>query len=147
MPIYARNGSADMRSTLLPPEILPLFGDAFVRSCDLYEEYVFRLTLDVFRRTGLAAACARLTTIDEAIATTGLLPHVARGPLDWILRGLAARGVLQTSGEGQTVRYRLPGDLPELDAASVLEAKNRRPPTLVAPRERPASITVPISAI
>jgi SAM-dependent methyltransferase len=129
MPIYAKHGSADMRATLLPPEILPLFGDAFVRSCDLYEEYVFRLTLDVFRRTGLEAACARLATIDEAIATAGLLPQVARGPLDWILRGLAARGVLQTSGEGRAVRYRLPGDLPELDAASVREAQSKHDPS------------------
>jgi len=117
------------RASLLPPDILPLFGDAFVRSCDLYEEYVFRLTLDVFRRTGLEAVCARPVTTDEAIAKAGLLAEVARVPLDWILRGLAARGVLHTSGDGPVVRYLLPGDLPELDAASVRSAQAAHDPS------------------
>ena len=52
------------RASLLPPDILPLFGDAFVRSCDLYEEYVFRLTLDVFRRAGLETVCAGPVTTE-----------------------------------------------------------------------------------
>ena len=107
------------RASLLPPDVLPLVSDAFVRSCDLYEEYVFRLTLDVFRRAGLEAVCSRPVTVDEVITKAGLHAHVARVPLDWILRGLAARGVLHTIGEGAALRYRLPGDLPELDAASV----------------------------
>ena len=117
------------RASLLPPDILPLFDDAFVRSCGLYEEYVFRLTLDVFRRTGLEAVCAVPVTTDEAIAKAGLHGHVARVPLDWILRGLAARGVLHVSGEGAAVRYLLPGDLPELDAASVRSAQTAHDPT------------------
>jgi len=107
------------RAPVLPPDVVPLFNDAFVRSCFLYEEYVFRLTLDVFRRTGLEAVCARPVTTDEAIAKAELHARVARVPLDWILRELAARGVLHTSVDGAAVRYRLPGDLPELDAASV----------------------------
>jgi len=114
-----------MRASLLPPDILPLFGDAFVRSCDLHEEYVFRLTLEVFRRAGLEAVCATPVTTDEAIAKAGFLASAARVPLDWILRGLAARGVLHTSGDGPAVRYGLPGDLPELDAASVCSAQAR----------------------
>jgi SAM-dependent methyltransferase len=125
MPISSKHGSADMRASLLPQDILPLFGDAFVRSCDLYEEYVFRLTLEVFRRAGLEAVCARPVTTDEAIAKAGFLARAARVPLDWILRGLATRGVLHTSGHGPAVRYRLPGDLPELDAASVRETQAR----------------------
>ena len=117
------------RASLLPPDILPLFGDAFVRSCDLHEEYIFRLTLDVFRRAGLEAVCARPVTTDEAIAKAGLLAEVARVPLDWILRGLAARGVLHTSGDGPAVRYLLPGDLPELDAAAVRSAQAAHDPS------------------
>ncbi len=117
-----------IRASLVPPDILPLVNDAFVRSCDLYEEYVFRLTLDVFRRTGLEAVCAKPVTTDEAIAQAGLHAHAARVPLDWILRGLAARGVLHTSGEGDTLRYQLPGDLPELDAASVRTAQAAHDP-------------------
>ena len=125
MPISSKHGAADMRPSLLPQDILPLFGDGFVRSCDLHEEYVFRLTLDVFRRTGLEAVCAKPVTTEEAIAEAGLLAHVARVPVDWILRGLAARGVLHTSADGPAVRYRLPGDLPELDAESVRAAQER----------------------
>jgi SAM-dependent methyltransferase len=118
-----------MRASLLAPDVLPLFSDAFVRTCDLYEEYVFRLTLEVFRRTGLEAVCARPVTTDEAIAEAGLLAHVAAVPADWILRGLAARGVLHTNGDGGVVRYRLPGDLPELDAASVRAAQAEHDPS------------------
>jgi len=128
MPIFTKQGGGDMRSSLLPPEILPLFDDAFVRSCDLHEEYVFRLTLDVFRATGLAPVCGTPVTIDDAIAKAGLDARASRVPLDWILRELAARGVLQTSTQGMEVRYQLPGDLPELDAASVRDAQERHDP-------------------
>lgn len=114
---------------VLPPDILTLLGDAFVRSCDLYEEYIFRLTLEVFRKTEMAAICARLVTTDEAIAKAGLHARVARVPLDWIFRGLAARGVLQVSGNGDPARYRLDGPLPELDAASVRAAQALHDPS------------------
>jgi hypothetical protein len=83
MPISGKNGSADMRASLLAPDILPLFDDAFVRSCDLYEEYVFRLTLDVFRRLGLEATCRGFVTTDEAIAKSGFDARVPHVPLDW----------------------------------------------------------------
>jgi SAM-dependent methyltransferase len=114
-----------MRAALLPRDILPLFSDSFVRSCDLYEEYVFRLTLDVFSRSGLDAVCARPVTLDEAIERAGFLASPARVPLAWILRTLGARGVLATSGEGRDTRFRLNGALPEGDAASVREQQAR----------------------
>jgi SAM-dependent methyltransferase len=129
MPIATKHGGVDMRAALLPPEILPLFGDGFVRSCDLYEEYVFRLTLDVFRRAGLEAACAAPVTTGEAISRAGLDASISRVPLDWILRELAARGVLHRSVDATAVRYQLLGDLPELDAASVRAAQERRDPS------------------
>jgi rhizoxin synthesis polyketide synthase/nonribosomal peptide synthetase RhiB len=113
----------------LPAEILPVFGDTFIRSCDLYEEYVFRLTLDIFRLAGLEAAFARPATTDEAIAGAGFNPRVARVPLDWILRGLADRGVLHADTNGPAPRYRLPGDLPELHAGPVREAQERHDPS------------------
>src|SRR5258707_5888439 len=110
MPISAKHGGADLRASLLPPEILPLFGDGFVRSCDLYEEYVFRLTLDVFRRTGLEAVCAVPVTTDETIAKAGLDARASSVPIDWMFRELAARGVLHRAVDGTVIRYRLPGD-------------------------------------
>jgi SAM-dependent methyltransferase len=122
-------GSLDMRATLLPREILPLFSDAFVRSCDLYEEYVFRLTLDVFRRAGLEAVCARYVTTDEAVERAGLRASAARVPLDWILRTLAARGVLATDATDPGARYRVRGGLPELAAAAVREEQERHDPS------------------
>lgn len=128
MPIEARHGQGDRRAELLPPEILPLFGDAFVRSCDLFEEYVFRLTLDVFRRAELAAALATPASTGEAAARTGLDGRVAPLPLDWILRELASRGVLGASEDDGVARYRLPGALPDLDAASVLDEQRRHDP-------------------
>src|SRR5882672_7533418 len=106
MPISSRHGSVDMRAALLPPDILPLFSDSFVRSCDLYEEYVFRLTLTVFRRAGLEAACAKPVTTDEAIEQAGFVADVARVPIDWVLRTLSSRSVLATIGEGPAAGYR-----------------------------------------
>ena len=129
MPISSGYGNVDMRAALLPPDILPLFSDSFVRSCDLYEEYVFRLTIDVFRSAGLDAVCAKAVTTDEAIEQTGFLASAARVPLDWILRTLGSRGVLATSGEGSAARYRLHGELPELDAVSVREEQDRHDPS------------------
>jgi SAM-dependent methyltransferase len=115
---------------LLPPEMLPLFDGAFVRSCELYEEYVFRLTLQVFRRAGLESVCgAGPVTADEAIARAGFLAHVARVPLDWILRELASRGVLRADADGPAVRYRLEGDLPTLDAGAVRDAQAAHDPS------------------
>ena len=122
-------GAADMRPLLLPPDILPLLGDSFVRSCALYEEYVFRLTLDVFRRVGLEAACETLGTTDEAIARAGLDVRAAKVPVDWIFRGLAARGVLEAVPDQGATRYRLCGDLPELEAASVREVQEKHDPS------------------
>ncbi len=129
MPIASKRGSADERASLLSPELLPLFGNRFIRSCDLYEEYVFRLTLEVFQRSGLVAIFAKAQSTDEAIAGAGFNPRVARVPLDWILRGLADRGVLHADTHGPAPRYRLPGELPELHAAAVREAQERHDPS------------------
>ena len=124
-----KHGSVDKRPSLLQPEILPLFHDGFVRSCDLYEEYVFRQALSVFRRAGLPAACKEPATTGEMITRAGLDDRAARVPLDWIVRGMAARGVLQATVVDGVVRYGLPGELPELDAASVRDAQAQHDPS------------------
>jgi SAM-dependent methyltransferase len=119
----------DARTAFLPPDILPLFGDGFIRSSELYEEYVFRLTLDVFRRAGLAHACAGFVSTDDAIDAAGLVPRVAKIPLDWILRELASRGVLEQSVEHGATRFRLSGELPELDAGAVRAVQAEHDPS------------------
>lgn len=118
----------DMRAALLPPDILPLFDDTFVRSCDLYEEYVYRLTVEVFARAGLAAALASPGSVAEAIARAGLDPRVAPVPLDWIVRELASRRVLAVAEDGPVLRYVLTGALPALDPEHVLEEQRMHDP-------------------
>ena len=110
---------------LLDPEVRPLFHEGFVRSCELYEEYVFRLTLDVFRALGLPGALAREATVEQAIERAGLHAAVAPLPLDWILRELAARGVLERTGDGPAAVYRMRGEVPSLSADEVRREQER----------------------
>jgi len=107
------------RAALIPGEILPLFSDTFVRSCELLEEYVARLAAAVFRSTGLERACKDAVTVDEAIIGAGLVPGIARVPAAWLLGMLAARGwVKRIDTAGGTVRYRalLPSSIPDAHA-------------------------------
>ncbi len=127
MPIDSPIG--DRRAELLPPPLLPLFNEAFVRSCDLYEEYVFRLTLDVVRRSGLDAALRTPSTAAEAIASAGLDAASARVPLDWILRELATRGVLTVHSKDGAKRYGLAAALPDVDAEAVREDQRAHDPS------------------
>ena len=71
MPPAPHRALPDRRASLIPPEILPLFDDAFVRSCDLLEEYVARLALKRSASAGLERACADGATVDEAIERAG----------------------------------------------------------------------------
>jgi SAM-dependent methyltransferase len=125
MPTEAQRRRADERATLIPPEILSLFDDAFVRSCGLIEEYVARLALAAFRAAGLERACAAAVTVDEAIAGAGLAPERARVPTAWLLATLAARGWLETLEGG---RYRAARPLPDLDPDAVLAEQEAHDP-------------------
>jgi len=117
MPIESLRGCGDERAALLPAEILPLFDDRFVRSCDLIEEYVARVALAVCRSLGLDQACAEETTVDEAIARASLAPSVARVPVAWILRTLASRGWIEQSD----TRYRVGPELRALEPSEVAD--------------------------
>jgi len=111
---------------VLPARIRSLFTGSFIRSGTLYDEFVHRLVLSVFRTTGLAEAAEKPSTADEIVARAGLEPGHARVAVDWILRRLSRRGVLdQTDGDGAP-RFRLRAGVPELDAASVLEEQRRQ---------------------
>lgn len=87
MPIVTPgSGGRDMRAELLPPELLPLFDDRFVRSCDLVEEYVAVLArgvaaeagLDDARPPALPASSAPLIDWLERLVVTG--PRSGRAP-------------------------------------------------------------------
>lgn len=122
----SRGASASDRAALIPGEILPLFSDTFVRSCELLEEYVARLAAATFRSTGLERACADAVTVDEAIAHAGLDPGTARVPVAWLLAMLAARGWVDRVGPaGGTKRYRAQRTLPAPVADEMLGEQAR----------------------
>jgi SAM-dependent methyltransferase len=124
VPTATNRAPGDRRAELIPPEILPLFDDAFVRSSGLVEEYVARLALSAFRSTGLARACAAPATVDEAIARAGLAPAVARAPVAWLIAALAARGwIEQVSGAGDSAHFRTVEPLPRPDPDEILAAQ------------------------
>src|SRR4249920_3135705 len=107
MPLGTQRWHAEARATLLPRELLSLFDDAFVRSCQLIEEYVARLALGAFRATGLERALAEPASVDEAVVRAGLVPAIARVPAAWLARTLAARGWIDSDPASGDVRYRL----------------------------------------
>lgn len=129
MPNVSQRSGRDEREVLYPPELLPHFDDAFIASFDLFEEYVSRLTLSVFRSTGLEAACANDASVAEAIARAGLVPTVARVPASWILAMLASRNWIGSRvGKDGAIRYRIERALPELDAEEIRRAQQDHDP-------------------
>ncbi|MGH9381674.1 MAG: hypothetical protein ACRD2Z_13820 [Thermoanaerobaculia bacterium] len=114
-PIAARGSrERDRRAELLPAALLPLVDDAFVRSCDLLEEYVFRLAAGIVRRTGLAEAARRPGTAVELASRAGLQPDRAAAVVPWLFETLALKGrTVRENGPSGEVCYRLPAELPE----------------------------------
>jgi SAM-dependent methyltransferase len=118
MPTISRRSGRDDRAILYPPELLPHFGDAFIASFDLFEEYIARQALGIFRSTGLEAACGGETSVAEAVARAGLSPAIAPVPAAWILAMVAARGWIRRTEHGE-VRYSVAGPLPDLDPGEI----------------------------
>ncbi|MBS1223738.1 MAG: hypothetical protein H6R24_416, partial [Proteobacteria bacterium] len=122
MPAYLGDAGDDLRSTLLPAELLPLFDDRFVRSCDLIEEYIFRLVARIAREMGLAAALAEGGSVAEIARRAGLDPVAGPPLLDWLLRLLAERGAIARS-DTVPVRFQISEPLPDLDPAEIETAQ------------------------
>ncbi len=114
---------------ILPPELTPFFDASFVRSDRLYDEFVYRLVLQVFRETGLEAAMRAPGTTQEIAARARLEAGQALVPLDWMLRFLAARGLIEERAGEALCRYGLRGPLPALDPAPVREEQLRHEPS------------------
>jgi hypothetical protein len=83
------------RAEILEPELVPVFDERFLRSAVLYDEFVTRLALRVFRETGLAAHARSPATTAEIAERAGFVPERALVPLDWILRMLASHGLVE----------------------------------------------------
>ncbi|HZP37630.1 MAG TPA: class I SAM-dependent methyltransferase [Methylomirabilota bacterium] len=113
---------------LLPPYLLPVIDVSFLRSHYLYDEFVYRLVLQVIRATGLESAI-QAGGSTETIATRENLAPQAVVPLDWMLRLLAARRVLEERPGAPAPEFRPRGPLPTADPAAVRAEQNRHDPS------------------
>jgi SAM-dependent methyltransferase len=114
----------------LPARLVSVFDPVFLRSSSLYDEFVHRLVLQVFREAGLEEAAQGGGTATELVARAGLAAERALVPVDWMLRHLGARGRLETVADGgRATRYRLHGHLPALDPASLADEQARHDPS------------------
>lgn len=114
---------------LLPPEILPLFDASFVRLHILYDEFIHRLVLRVVSETGLERAMREPGTPAEIVTRAGFARGQALVPLDWMLRLLTVRGLLEELSEGATFRYRAARPFPALDPTPVRDEQLRHGPS------------------
>ena len=114
---------------LLPPELLPLFDASFVRLHLLYDEFIHRLVLRVVSETGLEQTLREPGTPTEIATRAGFAGGQALVPLDWMLRLLTARGLLEELSGGAAFRYRSLGPFPTLDPAPVSEEQKRLDPS------------------
>jgi SAM-dependent methyltransferase len=119
--------SAAVLRPLLPPSLAPLFDVSFIHSAMLYDEFVCRLALAVFQAAGLEKALREPGRTEEIAWRAGLELGRARVPLDWILRRLAARGVLEERPGGRP-QFRLRDSLPALDPTSVCDEQRQHDP-------------------
>lgn len=118
----AASDGPDLRAALLPAELLPLFDDRFVVSCELIEDYVFRLALKVAREAGFESLLAGGATVAQIVAGAGLDPTAGPPLVDWLLRLLAERGAIVRS-ETVPAHFRSAGPLPRLDPGEIREAQ------------------------
>ncbi len=123
--------AAAVLQRLLPPELVPLFDASYVRLHLLYDEFIYRLVLQAVRETGLEPAMREPGTAREIAARATLEAEQALVPLDWMLRLLAARGLLEELPDGAAPRYRSLGSLPALDPAPVREEQRRHEPSWI----------------
>lgn len=130
MPITSRLSGKDERAKSFPAELLAHFDDSFITSFDLYEEYVVRRALQVFRTTGLEAVLGSPASVDEAVARAGMVPEVARLPVSWILAMIASRGwISRETGANAEARYRIVTALPLLDPEAPRSAQQAHDPS------------------
>jgi SAM-dependent methyltransferase len=121
--------AAALLQRVLPVELQPSFPVSFIRSDHLYSEFIARLVLQVFRDSALSEAIRELGSTDEIAARAKLDPGHALVPLDWMLRFLAARDLVEEVPAESCYRYRSRGALPALDPAPVREEQRRHDPS------------------
>ena len=128
MPIISQRGT-DERGALLPPTLLPLFDDVFIASFDLCDEFVARTACAVLKSTGLAQACQRTATVEQALSRAKLDAGIARVPVAWLLAMLAARGCISTNRDpsGEAL-YRVEPSMPMFEPNEILQKQQALDP-------------------
>ena len=126
--VEAAAQAARLRS-VLPPEFESVFDGAFIRSHLLYDEFIYRLVLQVAREVGLDRTRREPATAREIADDAKLDPAAALVPLDWMLRFLAARGSLEEVAGEHGHRYGSGGPWPALDPAPVRDEQLRYAPS------------------
>jgi len=111
---------------MLPPYLLHVIDASFLRSHLLYDEFVYRLVLKVIRETGLESAIREGGSAEAIAARERLEVGQAVVPLDWMLRLLAARGVLE---ELRGEEFRARGPLPTADPVAVRDEQLQHDPS------------------
>jgi SAM-dependent methyltransferase len=114
---------------MLPSYLRQVIDVSFLRSHLLYDEFVYRLVLKVIRETGLESAMREGGSAEAIAAREGLAVAQAVVPLDWMLRLLAARGVLEQLPGAATAEFRARGPLPTEDLAAVREEQVQHDPS------------------
>jgi SAM-dependent methyltransferase len=102
---------------VVPEALAPILDARFTRSHLLFDEYVFRLALGVVAEMKLGDVLDDWATADDVVSRAGLHPQRALVPIDWLLRHLAARGILASDERG---RVRAVAVLPAPDPLAVL---------------------------
>ena len=123
--------AAALLRRLLPPELVPLFDASFVRLHLLYDEFIHRLVLGVVSETGLEQTMREPGTPTEIATRAGFAGGQALVPLDWMLRLLTARRLLEELRDGAAFRYRSLGPFPALDPAPIREEQLRDEPSWI----------------
>jgi SAM-dependent methyltransferase len=119
--------TAQMMGRELPASLAPAFGPAFVRSYELYDEFVDRLALRVFRTSGLEAAAREAGTVEEMADRAQLASDRALCPIAWMLRRLVGRGALEETG--RSGRFRLVDLGSDLDPEPLRRLQLREDPS------------------
>ncbi|MGH7396060.1 MAG: class I SAM-dependent methyltransferase [Candidatus Rokuibacteriota bacterium] len=114
---------------MLPPYLLHVIDLSFLRSHVLYDEFVYRLVLKVIRETGLESVLREGGSAEAIAGRERLAVDRAVVPLDWMLRLLAARGVLEQLPGAATDEFRARSPLPMADLAAVRDEQLQHDPS------------------
>ncbi len=107
MPVIPIGDTVDRRPEVLPPGVLELFDDRFVRSWDLYEAFTRRLAARIAQEIGMDDADPRGP--DEIALDAGLDPARSGPILAWLAATLSSGdddgGTTAPAGEPDAIRH------------------------------------------